>query len=191
MKDSGKNKKRVITYKDIIFPSLEELDFYYWCEEALSVSLISAFVYQPESFILSRSCSVEKEKQLKTKTKKVKVNLMREHKYTPDFKITRNFNGTFCAILSDINDTGFYYIDTKGEYARNNGHRIFTLNQKWVWQKHGIYINKVVPKEFFQKTWVPERSRYTHSKGLKRAGFYDLKTLAEVKYEKLSSKMLL
>jgi hypothetical protein len=40
-------------------------------------------------------------------------------------------------------------------FDQNNMERLFKVNQKWMWQKHGIFVNLIKPQELFQKTFTP------------------------------------
>lgn len=51
------------------------------------------------------------------------------------------------------------WIDCKGQF--NAAERAFSYNQKWTWQKYGIYVYKLVPKKFFAKFGCPEKCRLT------------------------------
>ena len=46
-------------------------------------------------------------------------------------------------------------------------------------QKHGIYVNKVVPEKLFKKTWCPEACRYTGVKKQPVKKFIGCKTIKE------------
>ncbi len=59
--------------------------------------------------------------------------LFQEHIYSPDFLITINPD---CSILKEefkfLTDNKIY-VDVKGMFARNDGGRSFSLNQKWMY----------------------------------------------------------
>jgi len=138
------------------FKSNEERFFWDWLKEAEKYGLVQDIIYQPESFKLSDAVFVQKIKHLKTKIKYYNKSLLRKHDYTADFyfsvvniRLAKTFN---------YNWNGLIYVDTKGAHPgkRNNSAITFPLNQKWVWDKYGIYVEKVIPKELFKKTWVPE-----------------------------------
>ncbi len=57
------------------------------------------------------------------------------------------------------------YVDVKGMFARNDGGRSFSLNQKWTYQKYGVYVYKLVPKKFFLKVGIPEELLFTNKTG--------------------------
>lgn len=57
--------------------------------------------------------------------------------------------------------------------------RDFRFNQALVYNKHGIWVNKVVPIELFDKTFMPKRYRYTDVSGKPRKLNKKFKTLEE------------
>jgi hypothetical protein len=71
----------------IEFDSQEEIDFYWWLEEAKELGYVEKWEYQPNSFELFDKATIIQEVELKTKTKKVEKSLLQSHKYTADYKI--------------------------------------------------------------------------------------------------------
>lgn len=161
--------------KVIPLDSQEELQFYNWCIELAKYNLIKIWseentIYQPPSLLLSEKALGENQQNKRTYNK----TLLRDHVYTPDFRITINkyeldklFPNALDKLMytTDICDENnqfvTYTIDIKGMFARGDGGRSFSINQKWVYAVHHIYINKVVPDILFEKTFVPEAERYT------------------------------
>lgn len=184
----GKNKRSDIVYNGMEFDSKEELQFYYWLEEALANNLVKAFTYQPSEFYLSDKLTINRTVESKKgKIKEKEFSLLQPHIYTADFKII--FTDTF---LNQIKNTDaekyFKYIlttnmdvffDIKGSFNRNGGDRVFSVNQKWVYQKYNIFIYKIVPEELFKITWCPEKCRLTDKKKLVIEKFKDLKNISE------------
>jgi len=87
MADKGKNKRRQLETFDAVHrvmlsvDSQEEVDFKSWCEEAVGLSVLNDFKYQPESFVLFdpvKYVDVEGKQR----------SLYREHQYSPDFLLT-------------------------------------------------------------------------------------------------------
>ena len=150
-------KKHV--HNGIEFPSEEEMEFYFWCNEAEKLGIIDWFEHQPHPFTLS---DPQKYKVLNTKLKKkvsyVDRELVKGHIYTPDFKLKTRHELPFKKLIQNI---GTVYLDTKGKFNPNGGDRNFSINQKWVFKEHGIYIHKVVPEEFFRFTFVPANAKLT------------------------------
>ena len=168
-------KKRKHTYNGVEFDSNEEIEFYLWCEEAYEAGIITHFTYQPQAFILSERASVYEIKKLKTKKKFVDKFLFHPHKYTPDFEIVAK------EIKALTKTSMFYYVDVKGGFSIYNNHREFSINQKWVYDKFGHYINKVEPLKFFGKTWVPELARYTKTRKDLKKCYIGYNTIEDIK----------
>ena len=134
----------------------EERHFYEWLIEAEKAGLVSDIEYPTGSFELAERASVKVKKQLKTKTKIVDKFLFHPHKYTPDFSFTwLGSNSPFFTML------GTTWVDVKGTFNGHGDPKQFSINQKWMFDKFGLYINKVVPVDLFRKSWVPENCRYS------------------------------
>lgn len=134
--------KKEHKYNGIVYDSAEEIDFQIFLDEAKDLGLITSFEYQPPSYELIPKAEI-------TINGKKKV-LLRSYSYTADWKI-------FTTDLFDIlphkwhkNKDGSYLVDIKGEYNRHGGDRIFPINQKLLYNIHKVYVNKVIPKEFFR-----------------------------------------
>jgi hypothetical protein len=150
------------TYNEIQFDSPEEREFYWWCEEAIDIGVIWSYEYHPEPIELSLPVKVGKR------------SLLRSHSYTPDYLLYAE--GTIDPFYPK---TGLIYVDVKGGFSLYNNHREFSINQKWIYQKHGTYINKVVPEKFFKKMWVPEKARLTEKTQKVRKKYEECRTVEE------------
>ena len=176
------------TEQEIEFDSDEEKYMYWWLKELQDLGYISKIVHQPKPFDLSEPIWVDYYQQMKTKGKYVPEEILKGHIYTPDYYIEWNshidkFNivttdmvsdlrkkksASLQFILSQINeDTKHYYsyIEVKPSYDMNNMTRLAKINQKWVWEKYGIFVNIVIPEKHFNKTFTPERFITTNKSG--------------------------
>ena len=195
----GKNKKsKIAEYSGITFDSNEELIFFYWLEEAIYRGFIKYYVYQPDSYILSddifKVVLVIKKKKIKkeiiTSLEMVNKKIINGHIYSPDFKIEfsdlfldyykNKFYSSWSSVFKNIDDLGICIIDIKGTFARNGGERSFSINQKWVYQKYGVYINKIVPVDLFKNLWCPEKARYSPKKKLVVEKFKNFKNINDI-----------
>lgn len=181
----------------------EEYYFYFWCLAIQDLGYIKEIVFQPKSIHLIDKKEFRYTELKKTKTK-LKINtLFRPHVYTPDYVIVwhESAEHIFFEILENENNNKplkdiilfaqnrkgkiISVIDTKGAttFQRGNSTVItFPLNQKMVYDKYGIYVNKVVPfnsskdkkgnlkKSFFSDTFTPDEYRYRKIKSGK--GYY-------------------
>ena len=142
--------------------SEEERQFSAWLFEALQHSLISDVKYEPKSYVLSDRASMLVKKELKTKTKIVDRFLLHPHEYTPDFEFVIHHIPLLTFFIK-IDGIERVVVDTKGAFNLHGGDRNFSINRKWMFSKHGIYVNKIVPKKLFKGTWVPMSYRSTKS----------------------------
>lgn len=181
----GKNKRRQIECYDSFHEvplncdSAEEVDFVEWCSEAAKLNVIQDFIYQPEPILLFDAVSYL-DFQRKTRS------LLQKHVYSPDFYITFN-PGAFPALAKQFKipydqmsqASSSIYLDIKGAFQRNGGDRSFSLNQKWVFQKTGIYINKIVPVKFFETCGCPQSCFLSKVLKKPRKAYTGFKTISQ------------
>ena len=164
--------KEELTRED--FRSDEELQFYYWLLEAVEAGLVHSWAYEPRAFQIHDGHMIERKEYLKTKTNKSTVSLFDNREvlmYTPDFVFGVSELGSmlwkgsaFWRPIQSQSGTvmnNIVVVDIKGSYNPHGGsHAEFFLKQRMMWDKHNIYVQKVNPKVFFQRTWAPERLRW-------------------------------
>jgi len=151
------------------YKNKEELYFSYYLDELIEHKLITSYSYEEETFELSEDVkyAYRKYTQLKTKVKKQTIvkSLLKPCTYTPDFVIIADkpLEGFFNIIANNpifiSTDDLKCYVDVKGLFAgrTNSTQYTFPLKQKWMYQKYGIYTNKVVPEKLFAKTFTPKK----------------------------------
>ena len=173
------------------YDSQEELYFSWYLDELKEVGYIENYEAQPESYVLSEPAFYEYDKRLKTKTKTVVKKLIREHIYTADFRIAwaEKARGLFFNKLIDRVDlskipfvSNYYFtstIEIKPTFDQNNMTRLFTINQKWMYQKQGVYVQKIVPVKLFSETFTPKRYLLTNKSLKPRKLKYTPETLEQ------------
>lgn len=137
-------------------------------------------------------------KQLKTKTttKNKEQKILEEHVYTPEFKIVWNkespwldkFLNISVPIIASKITVPFIqtrrdfeilsYLEAKPGYDKHNMTRLFKINQKWMWDKHKIFVNLIQPHEWFAKYFTPEKYLRTTT-GRERKINWQVKSLEE------------
>jgi hypothetical protein len=154
------------------FKSDEEKQFADWLEEAKVHGLVSSWEYEPITFDLIPAKCYSESVQTKTKIKIVEKSLLNDLKYTPDFRVELTDTGlklltqTFKKSICTAENPHIMWVDTKGEFARNDGNRSFSIIQKVFYDTHKIYAEKVIPKKLFEKTFAPESVRWMKSRKL-------------------------
>ena len=154
--------------------SNEEWYTYAWVVELQQMGLIKDFEYQPECFALSPKFVYTPYTAPGSKPMKERF-LFHPHVYTADFKLTtfldsekavNYFSQVFKIDKGTVRkdpDTGRLvadiWLDVKGGWMRQN--EAFSINQKLVFEKHGVYINKFIPKQAFQKLGCPKLATQT------------------------------
>ena len=181
------------------FDSQEELEFNEWLREARSLDLVATFIHHPPAFKLSPRVSYPALKQLKTKVKEVEAFLFHPHEYTPDFEVV--LTGKGIRLLQDKGlliwppprvmqgarplglDSDHMFIDVKGGFSRFHDDKPFSINQKWVFDKYGIYVYKVIPEKWFKKSWIPLMALTSPKKGKIRDKYRGCNTINEIRRE--------
>lgn len=168
------------------FKSDEELYFSWWLDELKEKCIIIRWEYEYLSYLLSPCV-----KQLvngKSKT------LLQEHSYTPDFHIIWNVNYTDkLGLRLQKEDMLGSLVDVKGGYSNNFNDMRFPLNQKWLYYKYGLYVNKIIPvsgfrinskkqkvlkKCLFSETFTPKKYLLTAT-GKQRVIHWKVKTIEQ------------
>lgn len=137
-----------------ILRSDEELAFVMWLDEAIAKGIIIRYKYEPESFeVLPKATyTIPPIGMAKVKKKHLLANLS----YTPDFYIYSEAELPYLKLPVIAKDGLFkYLIDVKGVFAKNGGHALFSVKQKIIYNKLGLYVNKVIPCKFFASSFVP------------------------------------
>jgi hypothetical protein len=175
-------KKQKPTYKGVEYDSQEEIEFFMWIEEGIKAGLIMPkVIYQPEAYELSPKQTKTVLKQLKTKVKEVEKHLFHPHKYTADFEFTFRVKGLNLNLPLEggkWSDTKIV-VDVKGSFNQHGGDRVFSINQKLVYDTHGDYVNKVVPEKLFKSTWCPQGARLTSKTRQIKKKYAKCKTIEE------------
>lgn len=160
-------------YNGKAFDSKGEVYFYWYLSELFDNGFIFRFAAQPQTFELARRQEYSWTKMLKTKTKPMVSTILQGHSYTPDFLIlwTKKSRNIFYNTSDDVYNLRrniflakkytfgqeVSYIEVKPEFGKHGSFRWFTISQKWVYQKYGIYIQKINPVSIFQRTFTPGR----------------------------------
>ncbi len=182
--------------------SNEEAYFVWYLEELKSFGYISSWKSQPITYSLSDKVLYEWEEQLKTRVRVKEQTLLQGHVYTPDFKIVwtskakdifysktadRNNVKNCSFIAQEIDGKDVSIIDIKPTFDAHNMTRLFIINQKWVYSKYGIYVQKIIPvsskkpkvKGLFEKTFTPVRFFLTNSGRKGRKFHYKTKQIKD------------
>lgn len=176
-------------FEGIAYDSLEELAFLQWAKELIVSGYIKS-LERAESFLLSDALQINYVEQLKTKSKPMQQTILHGHSYTPEFRIVWS-KKAFDRFIQDIDekkrfdklfigkitgDVAVTYIEVKPFFDFHNSTRMFVINQKWMLQKHNIFVNLVKCQELFTHTFTPTAYLTTPS-GFKRKIKWNVKTL--------------
>lgn len=181
-------KREKIIYGGLELDSKEELEFFYWLEEAMDFGIVARCKYHPEPFQLLPKQTIEKQEVKKIKVKTIQKFLFHSHTYQPDFliEVSDLWFKLFPNVLANYHlDPYEYYIDVKGAYqgSRLMSDQKFPINQKLVWYFHQRYINKVTLVDFFSKTFVPAKCAYAQNRKVltRRKAYENCKLLSQLK----------
>ena len=170
------------------YDSPEELYVSWYLDELGEAGYVIQVDFHPDSYRLSPQVKYKRYKMLKTKIKEIPSTLLQEHIYTPDFlvywtqeAVSIFFKGTGGPFFPDMQTEILQRTiwEVKPPFDRNNMTRLFTINQKWVYDKYGVYVQKIIPQKLFRDTFTPQRYLLTDSGKQKRKLIFAPKTLEE------------
>jgi hypothetical protein len=163
-----------LKYKDVYFDSDEEVYMAMWLQELKEAGFVAQWkkVKDPIILTVGKKIPYVKVTQLKTKVKKEQKEhiLLNGSEYTPDFEIHWTHDGILKFLFGIYNEreekspkeslfftTGFNetIVEVKPSFDQQNMERLFKNNQKFIWDKHKIFVNLIEPIELFRKTFVP------------------------------------
>lgn len=184
-----KKSKVHFNYRDIECDSKEETDVLKYLFELQDVGIIKS-ISRAESFVLSgkRVISYQIIKQLKKSSKIIDKEhiLIREHIYTPDFKVifdqTKDMKFLWTLGISGPNNLPFFYntyengypvvyIEVKPQFDQNNMSRLFKVSQKWMYEKYKLFVNLIIPTKLFESTFTPKEYFFTPTGKQKKINF--------------------
>lgn len=159
------------------FESDEEMFMSWYFEELKEIGAVTEIVLQPKSFKLSSEILHTWIKPMKKVADKISEEIiMSSHLYTADVLVYWDpaFLGTIITSLdttdkittSPSNLTKFFVnkdkegrffsvVEIKPIFDQNNMTRAAKINQKWVWDKYGIYVQFAIPDKIFKNTFTP------------------------------------
>jgi len=194
--------------KEQTFDSAGELHFSWWLQELKEAGYIKEIIHQPKAYSLSQQFNVDYFELYKKKEggKYVSEEILPAHIYTPDVKIiwdqsaidvfatpllgiarkkkSRSFQKIICQQelqwKDDPSALYFSIIELKPAFDQNNMTRLAKINIKWVWEKHGEFVQVIIPEKHFDKSFTPQRYFFTDKTGKPRKIKYkNVKTLKE------------
>lgn len=178
VKDLSKKKKEKIqlSYLGLDCDSMEEKMFLYWCEELIQAGYIQK-VERARSYILTDGVTNSYAKQMKTKSKSCTECLLKPSSYNPDFEILWTDKGLdkFCWTIGSNSKKNRIFIndfmsevkdhkttvEVKGSFNAENMIRLFQNNRKFLYQRHNVFVNLVVPDKLFEETFIPAKAMLT------------------------------
>ncbi len=179
--------KQYLKMKREMFDSTEEWHFYHWTLEAGDIGIITAANYHPWKTQLGNSVVMKVPRPTKRKPNGTrKIHLLRAIQYEPDWAIgidPKNNKFIDLNIIPlkktesghkpyEVNQNGgVLVIDVKGGFTKHQSQK-FPVIQKWMFEKYGVFVNRIEPKKFFKKFWVPRMAAFTEKTG-KRAAMYE------------------
>lgn len=140
------------------FDSTDEVQFYKWCQEAVSCGVIASFEYHPDTMLVipvtkyrKLEVNISKVKKIRSE-KTVDKHLMASLEYTPDF-ILHHVSGQL--FPKEYQDQHTVYVDVKPSYDLYKNSSKFSVLQKIVYHVLGIYVHKVEVEKFFTANGAP------------------------------------
>lgn len=163
--------------KAMEFDSDEEMYFSAYLEELKELGVALFVKHHPKPLVLSnRVTAVKKSVNRRKELYEKEVFLMHPHSYEYDFLVELNpkYEGRyFCTldsydknipVVANLRNNGkiYWLVEVKPSFEADRGSNTrFPLNQKWVYSRYNLYVQKVIPEEgkaegFFSKTFFPK-----------------------------------
>ena len=167
------------------YRSKEEYYFQLYLDELVQAGYVAKYSYEPRSYEIYPKQTYAATNQLKTKTKTIEKHLLASLTYTPDYQIewtpkAHQFSSPYSLESTFWCDEDLYsHIDIKGSWNRNESHTKFSIIQKAMWNKLGIYVQKIEPKKLFRDTFTPKKYLLTDKTNKARKIAWETKTLEE------------
>jgi hypothetical protein len=163
-------------YMGIAYESFCELSCIYFAEEMMKLGYV-AKIARPPSYSLCDPVTSSYAVQLKKGSKQETQTIANGVTYTPDFDIyfTEKALGVFCwelgshkkwdknlLVASRIHE-GLYRatVEVKPDFSRNSTTPKSVQSMKWLYQRHGVFVNLFRPNRVFEGLFVPEKYKYT------------------------------
>jgi hypothetical protein len=167
-----------LIYTGVKYDSIEEVWVAMWFQELEEAGYVAKYIKNIRPMILTQGLKVPYKKitQLKTKLKVEdrEKTLLNPSEYTPDFRawFTEKGFDLFGSVteVGDFDPEALFFVNNNGEqqkdmmmfvfevkpaFDQNNMERLFRNNQKFVWDKHQIFVNLIEPVSLFKKTFLP------------------------------------
>ena len=178
IKDIKIGKKIKREYQNIVYDSLEEVYIRWYLDELLEAGIIRDVVYQPETILLSDPKKYWWEEELKTKSNQKSTKFLEGSTYTYDFEWQWDdkYHNIFAMDIDHppsfkkgekkpyfltqcfLTQWACSSIDVKGKFAnRGSNLREFEAKRKWLYQKTGVFVQKIIPEKLFEATFTPSR----------------------------------
>lgn len=179
-KTTRKESKKAVkgVFNTIEYDSLEELGMLQWLFELKTQGIVKS-IRRAESYLLCDGLYNNYAEQMKrVNSRPVAQNLLHGHSYTPEFEVVWDYTkardlfvwdhlGKACKfdklfigrfVVNPTNQAAEFVtiIEVKPSFDQNNMERLFKLNQKWMWDKHKIFVNLVKIQELFPKSFTPK-----------------------------------
>lgn len=197
-----KRKKRAaekIDYNGIDCDSFSEKCCLFWLFELEYAGYIKN-IKRSDTYILFDPVTRTYIERLKTKANTKQETLLEGCVYTPDFYFEVTPKGEKFPLFSFIgsqdklrrrssynviyqNKDGkmMAHIEVKGTVYRtsNDTTEKFSVTKKWLWEKHGVFVNLFQPDKVFPLTFTPKNYLITERKGDKRKIKWKVNSLNE------------
>ncbi len=168
-------------YLNLEYESFVELSCIYFAEELIKAGFVDRIERSP-SYLLCDPVQHTYVEQLKRGSKSVTQTIQNGVSYTPDFDIyfTDKAIGKFIWVMGSTakyeknllvaQNIGNLYrasLEVKPDFQRNSTTPKSVQSMKWLFQKHGIFINLFRPNRIFEGLFVPDKYKITERGSLR------------------------
>lgn len=172
-------------YLKVDYESFCELSLLFFSEELMKKGYVERVERSP-SYVLAEPFTTIYKEKLKRSEKEVSQTLQHGVTYTPDYDIYFNESavGIFIWVMGSTTKydkklliaqkVGNLYrvcCEVKPDFSRNSTTPKSVQSMKWLFQRHGIFVNLFRPNDIFSKLFTPDKYLITESGGVRRLKF--------------------
>ena len=172
-------------FLDKLYDSQQQSCFEQWLLQLQIIGCVQQIQYQPKpSFVLFEGLT-----GLNKKNKQIKI--IRQHVYTPDFKVKFNkqiltsiftqqqLNKMF-KLHQFLDYDNHIYFQVKGGYNQYGSIDMFSINQKWLYQLYKVHVQKIQPDTLFINSFVPKSIQRTNKTNVIKKKYLNIKLLNQL-----------
>ena len=185
VKKKKPREPKIGKYMNLEYESFCELSLLFFAEDLKKHGYIDRVERSP-SYLLASAIGHTYVEQLKRGSKTIEQSIQQGVSYTPDFDIyfTEKAIGKFCWLMGSsvkynknllvAQNVGSLYratCEVKPDFSRNSTTPKSVQSMKWLFQRHGVFVNLFRPNNVFERLFTPGKYLLTENGGKRKLKF--------------------